>query len=295
MIGERTVAKHRAAEKSVKSTHALAVGVMSAGLMGATAAPAFAVELNAPAVPEISINIPELPQFHTEFKETEISAEVQNTAKKASQEASKKTLPAAKKVNKTVKPRVDKLREENKPATDKIRKNLEPVTNELKPVKKAVQPALDRLMQDPTIATLVGTVVPIEEVSPAAAEKPKSKAEIQRARGAKILQAARSRIGDPYVWGASGPNAFDCSGLVMWAHEQLGIKIPRTSQDQINGGRHVARKNLQPGDIIAFYGNASHVGVYAGNNRVVHAPYAGQSVSEASLDSMPYYGATRYY
>lgn len=295
MIGERTVAKHRAAEKGVKSTHALAIGVMSAGLMGASAAPAFAVELNAPAVPEISINIPELPQLNTAFHDTEIPAEVQHAAKKASKEASKKTLPAAKKVNKKVKPRVDELRKESKPSTDKIRKELKPVTQELKPVKKAIQPALDRLMQDPTVATLVGTIVPIEEVSPAAATKAMSKVEIQRARGAKILKAARSRIGDPYVWGASGPNAFDCSGLVMWAHEQLGIKIPRTSQDQINGGHHIARKNLQPGDIIAFYGNASHVGVYAGNNRVVHAPYAGQSVVEVSMDSMPYYGATRYY
>ena len=111
----------------------------------------------------------------------------------------------------------------------------------------------------------------------------------------KILEAARTRIGDPYVWGATGPNAFDCSGLVMWAHQQLNITIPRTSQDQIAGGHAIARKDLQPGDIVAFYGNASHVGVYAGHNKVVHAPYQGQSVSESSLDSMPYYGATRYY
>ena len=252
----KNVAKHRAAEKGVKSTHALAVGVMSAGLMGATAAPAFAVELNAPAVPEISIDIPELPQLNTALKDAEIPAQVQDTAKDASKEVSKKTLPAAKKVNKTVKPKVDKAREENKPATDKIRKGLKPVTNELKPVKKALQPTTDRLMQDQTVATLVGTIVPVEEVSPAA--KAKSKAEIQRARGAKILKAARSRIGDPYVWGASGPNAFDCSGLVMWAHNQLGIKIPRTSQDQINGGRHVARKNLQPA-ILLLSRQCSHV------------------------------------
>ena len=113
--------------------------------------------------------------------------------------------------------------------------------------------------------------------------------------GQRILDAASTRVGSPYVWGATGPNSFDCSGLTSWAYQQAGISIPRTSQAQIGGGTQVAKADLQPGDIVAFYSGASHVGIYAGNGQVVHAPYSGTSVSYAPLDSMPFYGATRYY
>ena len=113
--------------------------------------------------------------------------------------------------------------------------------------------------------------------------------------GQRILDAASTRVGSPYVWGATGPNSFDCSGLTSWAYQQAGISIPRTSQAQIGGGTQVAKADLQPGDIVAFYSGASHVGIYAGNGQVVHAPSSGSSVSYAPLDSMPFYGATRYY
>jgi cell wall-associated NlpC family hydrolase len=117
----------------------------------------------------------------------------------------------------------------------------------------------------------------------------------QVSTGQRILDAASTRVGSPYVWGATGPNSFDCSGLTSWAYNQAGISIPRTSQAQIGGGTKVAKSDLQPGDIVAFYSGASHVGIYAGNGQVVHAPYSGTSVSYAPLDSMPFYGATRYY
>lgn len=113
--------------------------------------------------------------------------------------------------------------------------------------------------------------------------------------GQRILDAASTRVGSPYVWGATGPNSFDCSGLTSWAYQQAGISIPRTSQAQVGGGTQVAKSDLQPGDIVAFYGGASHVGIYAGNGQVVHAPSSGTTVSYAPLDSMPFYGATRYY
>lgn len=113
--------------------------------------------------------------------------------------------------------------------------------------------------------------------------------------GQRILDAANTRVGSPYVWGATGPSSFDCSGLTSWAYQQAGISIPRTSQAQVGGGTQVAKSDLQPGDIVAFYGGATHVGIYAGNGQVVHAPYSGTSVSYAPLDSMPFYGATRYY
>ncbi|KAA0917240.1 C40 family peptidase [Dietzia sp. ANT_WB102] len=113
--------------------------------------------------------------------------------------------------------------------------------------------------------------------------------------GQRILDAASTRVGSPYVWGATGPSSFDCSGLTSWAYKEAGISIPRTSQAQIGGGTQVSKADLQPGDIVAFYSGASHVGIYAGNGQVVHAPYSGTSVSYAPLDSMPFYGATRYY
>lgn len=113
--------------------------------------------------------------------------------------------------------------------------------------------------------------------------------------GQKIVDAATTRVGSPYVWGATGPSSFDCSGLTSWAYQQVGISIPRTSQAQVGGGAAVAKSDLQPGDIVAFYSGASHVGIYAGNGQVVHAPSSGTSVSYAPVDSMPFYGATRYY
>ncbi|MFZ2176751.1 MAG: C40 family peptidase [Rhodococcus sp. (in: high G+C Gram-positive bacteria)] len=111
--------------------------------------------------------------------------------------------------------------------------------------------------------------------------------------GAQALASAESKIGSPYVWGATGPNAFDCSGLVQWAYRQVGVSVPRTTYDQVNGGMPVDKGSLQPGDLVLFYG-AQHVGLYAGNGTVVHAPTTGQSVKEAPLDSMPFYAARRY-
>ena len=113
--------------------------------------------------------------------------------------------------------------------------------------------------------------------------------------GQRVLDAASTRLGSPYAWGATGPSSFDCSGLTSWAYKEAGISIPRTSQAQIGGGTQVAKADLQPGDIVAFYGGATHVGLYAGNGQVLHAPSSGSSVSYAPLDSMPFYGATRYY
>lgn len=112
--------------------------------------------------------------------------------------------------------------------------------------------------------------------------------------GQRIVDAARSKIGAPYVWGAAGPNAFDCSGLTSWAYAQVGKSIPRTSYAQAAGGTPVSRANLQPGDIVAFYSGASHVGIYAGNGRVIHAINQGTPLSETSIDYMPFHSAVRY-
>ncbi len=108
------------------------------------------------------------------------------------------------------------------------------------------------------------------------------------------LIAALTRVGDPYAWGATGPNQFDCSGLVLWAYKQVGRDLPRTSQAQMAGGTPVDKQDLQPGDVVGFYSDASHVGIYAGNGNVLHASTFGVPVQVAPMGSFPYYGARRY-
>ena len=113
-------------------------------------------------------------------------------------------------------------------------------------------------------------------------------------QGQQVVDAARSKIGSPYVWGATGPNAFDCSGLTSWAYAQVGKSIPRTSYAQAAGGTPVSYNNLQAGDIVAFYSGASHVGIYSGHGTVIHAIQSGTPLSETSLDYMPFHSAVRY-
>lgn len=125
-----------------------------------------------------------------------------------------------------------------------------------------------------------------------AAAVPASLAPIVTA-GEKAVEAARAKLGAPYVYGAAGPDAFDCSGLVQWAYKQAGLNLPRTSYDQAAAGFAVAQSDLQVGDVISFYGG-SHSGIYAGDGNVIHASTAGQPVKLAPVSSMPFDGARRY-
>ncbi|MBI3212444.1 MAG: C40 family peptidase [Mycobacterium sp.] len=113
--------------------------------------------------------------------------------------------------------------------------------------------------------------------------------------GAIAVQAALTRVGAPYSWGAGGPGAFDCSGLVMWAFQQAGISLPHSSQALAAGGQSVSRDALQPGDVVNFYSDASHTGIYVGDGMVVHASTYGQPVKVVPLDGAgPFYNARRY-
>jgi len=96
--------------------------------------------------------------------------------------------------------------------------------------------------------------------------------------GAQALQAALTRVGDPYVWGSAGPGQFDCSGLVVWAFAQEGLALPHYTGDLWNAGVHVARNDLEPGDLVFFFGDISHVGIYVGNGLMVDAPDFGEPV-----------------
>jgi peptidoglycan DL-endopeptidase CwlO len=111
--------------------------------------------------------------------------------------------------------------------------------------------------------------------------------------GAQALRYALSRRGDPYVWGAAGPSAFDCSGLVMWAYAQVGISLPHYTGAQWTMGIHVSRSQLQPGDLVFFYADVSHVGMYIGNGLMVDAPDFGQAVQVQPVMWAVYAGAVR--
>ncbi|WP_410596433.1 NlpC/P60 family protein [Amycolatopsis sp. lyj-23] len=106
------------------------------------------------------------------------------------------------------------------------------------------------------------------------------------------VNAALSKLGSPYVWGATGPSTFDCSGLMQWAYQQAGISLPRTSSAQAGFGTPVSRDQLQPGDLVAYYSPVSHIGMYIGDGKMVHAPTSGDVVKISPLLSQ-YAGATR--
>lgn len=120
---------------------------------------------------------------------------------------------------------------------------------------------------------------------PVAVERPAAVAGSGRAGVA--LAAAQGVLGSPYGWGQAGPNAFDCSGLVQWAYAKAGVSLPRTSQAQAGAGTRVPLDQAQPGDIVVYRSDASHVGLYAGNGQVVHAPYTGASVRYDPVGMMP--------
>lgn len=111
--------------------------------------------------------------------------------------------------------------------------------------------------------------------------------------GAVALRYALSRRGDPYVWGAAGPSEFDCSGLVMWAYAQEGISLPHYTGSQWNMGQHISRSQLEPGDLVFFFADISHVGLYIGNGMMVDAPSFGQDVMVQPIDWSIYVGAVR--
>ncbi|WNI15169.1 C40 family peptidase [Actinacidiphila sp. ITFR-21] len=112
-------------------------------------------------------------------------------------------------------------------------------------------------------------------------------------RAAMAVAAARRTLGAPYVWGATGPNAFDCSGLMVYLYRQAGVALPRTSQEQLNSGPRVPLDQARPGDLVIYRGDASHVGMYVGGGQVIHAPYPGARVRYDPVGMMPVTAVTR--
>ncbi|MEV7008337.1 NlpC/P60 family protein [Streptosporangium sp. NPDC051022] len=112
----------------------------------------------------------------------------------------------------------------------------------------------------------------------------------------KAAEAARWALTQqlrPYVWGAEGPSTFDCSGLVMWAYQKVGISLPHYTGDQWTAGTHVSRNELRPGDLVFFYSDLHHVGIYIGAGLMVHAPQTGDVVHVTTIDNRPFAGGVR--
>lgn len=112
-------------------------------------------------------------------------------------------------------------------------------------------------------------------------------------RAAAAVRYALAQVGDAYVYGAAGENAFDCSGLTMRAWAQAGVGLPHSSSAQFGSGPRIATSDLQPGDLVFYYSPISHVGMYIGSGMIVHAANPGTGVVVSGLHSMPYVGAVR--
>jgi len=112
-------------------------------------------------------------------------------------------------------------------------------------------------------------------------------------RAGAAVAFALAQVGDPYVYGGTGPDGWDCSGLTSGAWRAAGVSIPRTSQAQYSGLPRVSPSSAQPGDIVVYYSGASHVGLYIGNGQIVHASRPGRPVSVTSMYSMPVVGVVR--
>jgi cell wall-associated NlpC family hydrolase len=112
-------------------------------------------------------------------------------------------------------------------------------------------------------------------------------------RGARALAFAKTQLGKPYRYASAGPDAYDCSGLTYAAWKSVGVSLPRSSRSQYGVGSHVAKSSLQLGDLVFFYSPISHVGLYAGNGTIIHAPRPGKVVQYIKMSYMPYAGAKR--
>jgi peptidoglycan DL-endopeptidase CwlO len=112
-------------------------------------------------------------------------------------------------------------------------------------------------------------------------------------KGAKALAYAQAQLGEPYARAGAGPSSWDCSGLTMKAWGSVGVSLPHSSRQQYNLGRPVAKSDLKLGDLVFFYSDLHHVGLYAGKGQVIHAPRPGKSVEYIKMSYMPYAGARR--
>ncbi|MEJ8671810.1 NlpC/P60 family protein [Streptomyces sp. MS1.AVA.1] len=112
-------------------------------------------------------------------------------------------------------------------------------------------------------------------------------------RAKSALDFAYAQLGKPYEWGSTGPNSYDCSGLVGASWRTAGVSLPRTVKEMYDAGRKVSRSDMQPGDIIYWYNDTQHNGMYVGDGKAIHAPRTGKNIEIVPVDSMPFFAASR--
>jgi peptidoglycan DL-endopeptidase CwlO len=159
------------------------------------------------------------------------------------------------------------------------------------PAAPAAAPAAPPASPTVTVST---AVVPLAARSATITLDPQAVAAAAPAAARKsAMQKALGKVGSPYRYGAAGPNAFDCSGLVTWAFKSSGKSLPRTSSQLSRVGAPVSKSALQPGDLVFFYKPVSHVGIYIGNGKVVHASNRKSPVKVSDIGRMPFNSARR--
>ncbi len=180
------------------------------------------------------------------------------------------------------------LAQQRQEAAGKL-KELSETRETLSKKKKEVQSKLaeaQKLLNSLTAAEKAAITTAEERASRSADERVELTKEAPASdRGAAALAAARTQMGKPYVSGGSGPNSYDCSGLTQWAYSQAGVSITRTTYTQHNDGVKIGRGELKPGDLV-FFNSLAHVGLYAGNGVVLHAPKPGTVVRLESMSTI---------
>ncbi|GLX49602.1 hypothetical protein Shyhy01_25520 [Streptomyces hygroscopicus subsp. hygroscopicus] len=181
------------------------------------------------------------------------------------------------------------LAQERAEATGKLR-DLATTRTELGDRKQEVQGKLAEAQE------LLNTLTLKEKSALAAEQQRASRSSAERVRlgngssasgrAAAAFSFAQSQLGKPYFRGATGPSSYDCSGLTSWAYAQAGVHIPRTSEEQANIGTRLTRSQLQVGDLVFFFDDLHHVGLYAGNGQILHAPRTGTVVRYESMDTI---------
>ena len=181
------------------------------------------------------------------------------------------------------------LAQQRAEASEKL-KDLATTRTELAKQKKEVQAKLASAQK------LLNTLTAKEKAALAAEESRASRDSSRQVLGsssasssrvAAAYAAAQSKLGSPYVYGASGPSSFDCSGLTQWAYAQAGVSLPRTTYDQAKIGTRInSQSDLKVGDLVFFYNDLHHVGLYAGNGQVLHAPRTGTVVRYESMSTI---------
>ncbi|MET8977772.1 NlpC/P60 family protein [Streptomyces sp. NPDC004539] len=175
-----------------------------------------------------------------------------------------------------------------------LRRHKETVTGKLGAARRLLAGLSERERQEVTGDTSpAGAPAPRASRGTRAALPGPGDVQAPDSRAGAAVAYAYSKLGSPYVWGATGPDAFDCSGLIQAAYRSAGLSLPRTTYAQIGAGRRVSRSELLPGDLVFFYSGISHVGLYIGGGKMIHAPNPSAPVRIAPIDEMPFAGATR--